>query len=134
MSQDRYGTSKLLLMLLNRQLAELLGPPGPVIANNVNPGFCKTELFREAKFPVAILVNIGLFLLGRTSEMGSRTLLWAAEGGPETHGKFLDSCRIREPSAFVLSEEGVKTQKKAWDQLMELLDKVEPGVSKNVSA
>jgi hypothetical protein len=36
------------------------------------------------------------FFFARTAEMGSRTLLYAAVAGKETHGKYLSECEIRE--------------------------------------
>jgi hypothetical protein len=34
--------------------------------------------------------------IGRTTEMGSRTLLHGALAGKETHGKYLSECEIKE--------------------------------------
>lgn len=57
----------------------------------------KTELNREAGAgitgaPRMLVVNF----LGRSVEEGSRTLVHAAEGAPETHGQYLDNCQISE--------------------------------------
>jgi retinol dehydrogenase 12 len=30
----------------------------------------------------------------RKTEEGSRTLVYAAQGGPETHGQYLDDCKV----------------------------------------
>lgn len=56
----------------------------------------------------------------------------AAAAGSETHGKWLDTFEIREPSAYVRSEEGQKMQLKLYDELMEILNRVEPGLAKNI--
>ena len=33
-------------------------------------------------------------ILARTTEVGSRTLVNAAEGGVETHGQYMDDCHV----------------------------------------
>lgn len=64
--------------------------------------------------------------------MGSRELVHAAAAGPETHGKWLDSHKIREPSAFVRSKEGQMLQTRVYEELMGILEQVEPGIIKNI--
>lgn len=56
----------------------------------------------------------------------------AAAAGPETHGKWLDTFEIREPSVYVRSEEGQKMQQRLYDELIEILDRVEPGIVNNI--
>ena len=34
------------------------------------------------------------YVISRNSEVGSRTLVHAAEGGDETHGKYLNDCKV----------------------------------------
>lgn len=134
---DRYQTSKLLEVLVVRQLAQNMAAPssstkGNIILNTLNPGFCRTALFRYNKFPASIFIQTMCRLIGRSSEVGSRVLVYAAAAGPETHGKWLDTCEIREPSAYVRSEEGAKVQTRVYEELMSILEKIEPGVTKNV--
>lgn len=64
--------------------------------------------------------------------MGSRELVHAAAAGPETHGKWLDSHEIREPSPFVRSKEGELLQTRVYEELMAILEKVEPAITKNI--
>jgi hypothetical protein len=51
-------------------------------------------------------------LLGRTTEEGSRQLIWAAVGLPESgsldelRGTYINRASIEEPSDFLLGEEG----------------------------
>ena len=33
-------------------------------------------------------------LFARTAEAGSRTLVFAAQGGQETHGQYVSNCRV----------------------------------------
>lgn len=133
----RYQTSKLLEVFVVRQLAQDMTAPssktkGSVILNTLNPGFCRTALFRSNTWPAYILIRVMSTLIGRSSEVGSRVLVYAAAAGPETHGKWLDTCEIREPSAYVRSEEGAKVQKRVYEELMGILERIEPGITKNV--
>lgn len=64
--------------------------------------------------------------------MGSRTLLAAAFGGRETHGKHMDNCKVNNPSPFVMSEEGARVQKKVYAELMDILESIQPGISSHV--
>ncbi|KAJ4386429.1 hypothetical protein N0V93_009324 [Gnomoniopsis smithogilvyi] len=134
---DRYQTSKLLQLFAVRQLAQDMAAPtsntkGSVILNTLTPGFCRTALFRDNKFPASVFIKITSTLLGRSAEMGSRELVRAAAAGPETHGKWLDSHEIREPSAFVRSQEGELHQTRVYEELMGILERVEPGITKNI--
>ncbi|KAL1884184.1 hypothetical protein VTK73DRAFT_5320 [Phialemonium thermophilum] len=135
MSFDRYNVSKLLDLLLSRELARQLDEKGTgagVVVNVINPGFCTSQLFRDLPFPINLIIKLGLLMIGRTCEEGSRTYLTAITSGKETHGKYMDSCLIWEESQFVRSEEGSKVQKRVYAELMEILETIEPGISKNV--
>ena len=113
---------------------QMQSSPGPtsVIVNAVNPGLCRSAFFRHAPFPLSFVLGLGLLLLGRPAEVGARTLLAGAAGGSETHGKYMDSCQVRDPSPFVLSEEGAETQKRVYSQLLAVLEEIEPGITKNI--
>ena len=140
MSEDRYNTSKLLVVFLVRQLAQAMShsqssgddTTTPVIITAINPGYCRTQLFRHASPPLSWIIATGLVLFGRTSEMGSRTLLAGATAGQECHGKYMDSCVVRDPAPQVLTEEGARTQKRVFDELMAVLEGIEPGITKNI--
>jgi hypothetical protein len=62
----------------------------------VAPGLCSTGLDRHRKIGFRIFVNVLRLLMGRTAEMGSRTLLHGAVAGPESHGQWLTSCAVNE--------------------------------------
>ena len=68
--------------------------PGKVIVNHVNPGWVVTEVMREWTGLKLIIFKIFRAMLARSTEVGSRTLINAAEGGEETHGQYMDDCRI----------------------------------------
>ena len=57
-------------------------------------------------------------LLARTTEQGSRQLIWACIYGKDDinqlRGAYISSMRIQEPSDFVVSEEGKLAQTKLW--------------------
>ncbi|KAL9613437.1 MAG: hypothetical protein Q9167_002035 [Letrouitia subvulpina] len=90
--KDRYNVSKLLEVFYTRELAARVkhSKQSGVVINFVNPGLCHSELAREA--------GLGLYLLkfffARTTEVGSRNYLWAAQGEWDTHGQYVSSCRI----------------------------------------
>ena len=134
MPPDRYNSSKLMEVFVVRELVRQMQSSGPtsVIINAVNPGLCRSAFFRHAPLPLYLVMILGLFILGRSSEVGSRTLLAGAAGGLETHGKYIDSCQVRDPSPFVLSEEGAETQKRVYSQLLAVLEEIEPGITKNI--
>ena len=104
-----------------------------VILNAVNPGFCKTTLSRQATGMQKFMFTAMKLTIGRTVEVGSRTLVAAAAaGGSDTHGKYMSECVVKEPSAFVRSEEGIRTQERVYTELMEILEKIRTGISRNV--
>lgn len=125
---DRYYVSKLLEIFGVREIASLTGSSYPVTINCLNPGFCHSELAREAGWNLYIM---GL-LLARSTEVGSRTIVAAAEAGPESHGKYLSESLVAEPSEFVRSEEGTRVQKKVWAELTAKLEKIVPGITANL--
>ncbi|KAK4179822.1 putative Dehydrogenase/reductase [Triangularia setosa] len=134
---ERYNTSKLLDVLLARELANRLDASSPagnskVIVNSVNPGLCKSGLFDKVPVIVSLFIGSLSLIFARSSEQGSRTLLAAAAGGRETHGKYMDAAKVAQPSSFVLSDEGKRSQKRAWEELVSILDGVEKGVSGNI--
>ena len=57
-------------------------------------------------------------IMARTSEQGSRQLIWACIGGKDNidqlRGAYISSMEVREPSDFVVSEEGKRAQTKLW--------------------
>ncbi|KAK0720672.1 hypothetical protein B0H67DRAFT_600098 [Lasiosphaeris hirsuta] len=128
---DRYTTSKLLSLILTRELAARA--PSLVIINSVNPGFCRsTNLFDSWPVLAAWLLRVVCFPLSRSADTGARVLLAAADGGPESHGAYLESGRVSTPSGYVRSVEGGAMQKRLWGELMGILEGVEPGVSKGI--
>lgn len=131
---DRYNTSKLIELLTVRELAPLVNRErqGKIILNTLTPGLCYSDLSRHATFFFSLLVRIGKFLIGRSSEVGSRTLVSAAIAGEETHGKYMADCVVWHPSKWVTSKEGASAQKKVYAELMGILERIHPGISQNI--
>lgn len=125
---DRYNLSKLLLLLCFRAFSEKLEKQDSVIVNYVNPGWCHTELFRTDDGGIG--GRVGLRLIGRTSEEGSRTLVNAITQGVDSHGRYLSECRIKPESTFVRSEKGATVQEKLWKEMIGILEDVRPGITR----
>ncbi|RFU31166.1 hypothetical protein B7463_g5191, partial [Scytalidium lignicola] len=132
----RYMVSKLLEVLLVRELAAQVGKPEDqgVIINSVNPGFCVSELTRNLSFFARIMQNLIQLILARSAEIGSRTHVYAAAGSAETHGQYMGNCVVEPPSDFVRSGEGAETQQRLYIELLEKLEVIEPGISKLIKA
>ncbi|KAK4935483.1 hypothetical protein LTR10_023470 [Elasticomyces elasticus] len=124
---DRYLLSKLLLLLCVRGLARRVDRTN-LIVNYVNPGWCKTELFRTHDGGFG--GRVGLRLIGRTAEEGSRTLVHGITAGAVSHGKYLSECRIKPESNFVRSESSAGVQERVWSELVTILETIRPGATK----
>ncbi|KAL8864476.1 MAG: hypothetical protein Q9198_009839, partial [Flavoplaca austrocitrina] len=123
--EDRYPVSKLLEVFGVRAFAERHPSHAfPVTLNCVNPGLCHSELSRHAGFAMTVIKTI----LARSTEQGSRTLVHAASLGPESHGHYVHDCQITLPSQFVMSAEGKTAQDRVWDELLQKLEKIHPGI------
>ncbi|GKT62854.1 short-chain dehydrogenase/reductase family [Colletotrichum tofieldiae] len=122
-----YPLSKLLEVLGVRTFAELHpASEYPVTVNNVNPGFCHSELARDIDSWRMWLMKL---FLARTTEYGSRNLVYAGSAGAESHGHYVSDCAVAEPSPFVRSKEGKEAQDRAWSELMQKLEAIQPGVT-----
>ncbi|KPM42943.1 hypothetical protein AK830_g3628 [Neonectria ditissima] len=107
--------------------------PG-VVLNLVCPGLCKTELSRNAPLQFREWIAKQHAEFGRTAEDGSRTLLYGAVAGKESHGCLLDSCEIADDKVpnWVTDGEGRKWQKNLWDIVANELESIEPGCVKKL--
>ncbi|KAF7556515.1 hypothetical protein G7Z17_g1377 [Cylindrodendrum hubeiense] len=127
---SRYQLSKLVQNMALRHLATLLPVSRTgVVINAVNPGLCKTQLSRNVRLTMRIVITLANSLLGRSVEMGSRTLVHAAVAGKESHGCYLGACEIKENQvpSWAIDEEGKQDQKRIWDDIAKELEKVAPG-------
>lgn len=129
---DRYPLSKLLEVLVIRQIAPETAKAYPdVTLNLVNPGLCHSSLARDAGWFLYFLK----LLTARTTEVGARTLVAAAETGPEGHGQYMTNSVISEKavSEFAKSGEGKQTGQRVWKELKGKLEGISPGVTKEIA-
>ncbi|VDB88772.1 unnamed protein product [Peniophora sp. CBMAI 1063] len=127
--QPRYNQSKLLGLFVTRALAKHLART-PIIALNPHPGYCYSELRRNYGRLDAISDWLMEKLLARTSEEGSRDLVYAAVGGTEDEdalrGAFTNLQHVQEASDFVIGEVGQETQKRVWAEGVAILSEASP--------
>jgi len=127
---ERYKISKLLNVFFVLELTKRLPANSPVIVTAVNPGYCRSQLKRNLSFTQRIMLSAMDVLLARTTEEGSRQLVWGAVGGAgresELRGGFVSCANLQEVSDYVLSDEGAVVQTQLWDESVEILSGVEP--------
>jgi retinol dehydrogenase 12 len=96
----RYEVSKLVQLLLIREMANQVsksdGSTERVVISATNPGAVTTNITRDPGVLLQAMTKVGQKLTCRSAEEGSRTLVYAAYAGQETHGKYLDDCHIGE--------------------------------------
>jgi NAD(P)-dependent dehydrogenase (short-subunit alcohol dehydrogenase family) len=94
----RYGVTKLLVVLITRELAVRMGSPDSrgVIVNCANPGFCHSELARDVPKWTRPMFWLMHKLLARTAEVGSRAHVIAGDGRIATHGQYMDNGVVAE--------------------------------------
>ncbi|KAI0435916.1 short-chain dehydrogenase/reductase-like protein [Xylaria telfairii] len=129
----RYYTTKLISVMVVRALASQipLDKEPVVILNNVDPGYCQSDLLRERSFPAPVMWMMGIAdkVLARTAEMGARTYVMAATAGPQSHGRYLEDCQLSTENPFVNTKEGENVQMKVFEELMTILQRIQPEVS-----
>lgn len=133
---NRYANTKLMSLMMGREVAARMGKgKGKIVVNIVEPGSCQTELLREKSWPwyFEVITRVGFGLVGRTPEMGARTYVAAATAGWESHGIYLEDCGLSTPHEFVDSEEGARVQTRVYEELMDILEGIEPGISRNIT-
>lgn len=81
--------------ILFRELAGIISTSAKnpaVVLNISNPGFCRSNIMREATGLWLLFIEGLKIVLSRTTEVGNRTLVAGAEGGLETHRQYLNDC------------------------------------------
>jgi len=128
---DRYFLSKLLLILLGRELASHAGDA--VLINMVSPGFCKTtNIFNGFPFLEMAGAMMGLFFFGRTPEMGARAVMSAVDSDRSGHGKYFESGQEGTLSPYARSDEEAAMQRRLWDELVEVFESIESSITKEL--
>ncbi|KAH6687725.1 dehydrogenase/reductase SDR family member 13 [Plectosphaerella plurivora] len=131
---DRYNVSKLLQVIITKQLAAATRHSGHpanenIIFNTVHPGLCQTELYRSMPFPLNYPMNFVMRMFGRTSEMGSRCLLAGALAGDESNGRYMENCAVADYAPILNGEEGEAMQVRVWEELVAILEETQPGIT-----
>ncbi|KAH8651157.1 hypothetical protein BX600DRAFT_441598 [Xylariales sp. PMI_506] len=124
----RYPVTKLLVLYLVREFAQKNG--GSIIINTPNPSFCKSNLAQESQGSA----GFRLFekVLARSTEEGSRSLVDGLLAGPESNGQYISNCHVASPARHVTGKWGQQVQKKFMEELLERLEKIQPGISSNM--
>lgn len=93
----------------------------PIIVNSLDPGFCYSSLRRHTTGFLTLMYRLMELALARTSEEGSRQIVFAAIGGDEENGgkdalrgAYITLSKIRECSDWVIGEDGQRAQNKIW--------------------
>jgi NAD(P)-dependent dehydrogenase (short-subunit alcohol dehydrogenase family) len=154
---DRYNVSKLLGIFVIKQMAALsplsssnvivnsvapgyvFPPPHPGLTMDVAavppdqllsffalPSFCHSELHREHD---SAPVRLAMKVLCRPTEVGSRTLVYGASAGPESHGQYVPDCKITPTRGLTKGEAGAELQARVWAELRKKLEGIRPGVT-----
>lgn len=84
-------------------------------------------VYDQADRDCSIIFSLMKAVLARTSEEGSRCLVWAATNDTP-QGAYSASCRVEEESDYSLSSAGKDAQRKSWEDLKEIWVKQAPGV------
>ncbi|KAK3711593.1 hypothetical protein LTR37_009584 [Vermiconidia calcicola] len=101
---DRYNVSKLLVVLMVRQMAAMSPlESNDVIMNTVGPGARKTEV-------------------------GARVLVHGAGAGADSHGKYLPDGKVRTLGALAKGRKGTELQELVWKELKDKLEDIRPGI------
>ncbi|KAL2852452.1 hypothetical protein BJY01DRAFT_96757 [Aspergillus pseudoustus] len=129
---ERYPVTKLLGVMLTRELVSQLGDDPGVIISMVETGFCDTELSRENKGIEEVAFNFWKTLFARTAEQGARTVVAGASAGKESHGTYMvNGVPAQEAlGKWVQGEEGRIAQKRVWDEFGEIAEAIRPDVLK----
>ncbi|KAF3482433.1 NAD(P)-binding protein [Arthroderma uncinatum] len=127
---DRYASSKLMDILILREMVHRASGAWPEVVNMVNPGLCHSRLARELGWGFWLFKQV----VARSTEVGSRTLVLGAAAGPESHGKYMVNGKVDDSalSGFVRSPEGRNAQQKLWEELVPILEGIKPGIMQNL--
>lgn len=88
--------------------------------------FCQTGLAREHD---SLFARFLIKILARPAEVGSRTLVYGASAGLESHGQYVPDTKITTTKGLTGGTDGVKLKEKVWQELSVELERVRPGVT-----
>ncbi|KAK0443701.1 uncharacterized protein EV420DRAFT_1576207 [Desarmillaria tabescens] len=140
--KHRYYDTKLFNVLFARALQLHVPSTPPITVNSVNPGLCFSNLLSSSGIPLdseeAKAIRKMQEELAFTTEEGSRQLVYAAVGSlddeEKLRGKYIQMSEVVEESDFAISEDGKIVQDKVWEEMLEILGKIDPKVSEVANA
>ncbi|KAI0409302.1 NAD(P)-binding protein [Xylaria palmicola] len=129
--QGRYNLTKLLVVYLVREFAGRCqsSTKGTCIINTPNPSFCKSNLAQDER---AAGYKVFEATMARSTEEGSRVLVNGLLAGSETNGHYLTNCKVQMPSSHVTSDWGQEVQVRFFNELLDKVDKIRPGISSHI--
>lgn len=127
--QARYPLSKFLDILVTFAMVDKLPKNYPVVIDTVNPGLCRSELSRESPSLAKVVYTV---FHARTAEEGAQNSIFAASAGKQFHGKYISECAEGPMSKFFTSDEWRKPGERVWNELVEVLEKISPGIMARV--
>ncbi|KAK0215220.1 hypothetical protein EDD85DRAFT_1000076 [Armillaria nabsnona] len=134
----RYHDSKLLNVLFARALQHHVPSSPAITVNSVTPGFCFSNLGSGGPAEETQRLKKMREELAFPTEVGSRQLVYAAVGSLDNEeklrGKYIHLSEVVEESDFVISEDGKIVQNKVWEEMLEILGKIDPKVSEVANA
>ncbi|KAK0442440.1 hypothetical protein EV421DRAFT_1736294 [Armillaria borealis] len=134
----RYEDTKLLNVLFARALQGHVPSSPAITVNSVTPGLCYSNLGSDVPAGEAERMQKMREELAFTTEEGSRQLVYAAVGSLDNEeklcGKYINLSEVVEESDFVIGEDGKIVQDKVWEEMLEILSKVDPKVSEVAKA
>lgn len=127
----RYNTSKLMQILFIRETVKHTQSV-PVITA-ITPGLTHSELANRSPSKLEhIGAQVLKFLLARKTEVGARTLLAGACAGPSAHGQYMEDSKVKSLDTLIAADKLDAVQKKTYEQTLAYLEKLEPGLSRNI--
>ncbi|KAK0214489.1 hypothetical protein IW262DRAFT_274804 [Armillaria fumosa] len=128
----RYLDSKLLNVLFTRALQLHIPSSSAITVNSVNPGLCFSGLGSGGPAEQEERLRKRREEFAFTAEEGSRQLVYGAVGSlndeEKLRGKYIRMSEVVEESDFVISKDGKIVQDKVWEEMLEILGKVDPKV------
>lgn len=85
--------TKLMEIFIVRELARRIAEP-KVIVNCLTPGACHSNFAREMSGIGMYAFKAAAFVVARSTEVGSRTLVAAAGAVEESHGEYMADSRV----------------------------------------
>jgi hypothetical protein len=87
---------------------------------------CRSQLVRE--YDIWIVRTLQM-IFARTAEIGSRTILYGAGAGLESHGKYALDCKITPYKGLCEGTAGAQLADRVWAELRDILEDIDPGVT-----